>query len=52
VLDPIPADLPRDEFFQRVQAEIETASDRLYEEGRRELGLGPARTSETSLSKA
>lgn len=52
VLDPIPAGLPRDEFFQRMQAEIETASDRLYEDGRSELGLGPARASETSLSKA
>lgn len=52
VLDPIPAGLPRDEFFQRVQAEIETASDRLYHEGRQELGLGPTRASETSLSKA
>ena len=35
-----------------MQAEIETASDRLYEEGRRELGLSPAEGSETSLSKA
>jgi 1-acyl-sn-glycerol-3-phosphate acyltransferase len=52
VLDPIPAGLPRDDFFQRVQVEIEAASDRLYEEGRRELGLAPATASEASLSKA
>jgi 1-acyl-sn-glycerol-3-phosphate acyltransferase len=52
VLDPIPAGLSREEFFQRVQVEIETASSRLYEEGRQELGLDHAPRSETSLSKA
>jgi 1-acyl-sn-glycerol-3-phosphate acyltransferase len=52
VLDPIQPGLPREEFFQRVQVEIETASNRLYEEGRKELGLAPATASEASLSKA
>ena len=53
ILDPIPPGLPRDEFFQRMQERIETASDRLLAEGRRELGLDlrPARQRQTS-SKA
>jgi 1-acyl-sn-glycerol-3-phosphate acyltransferase len=52
VLDPIAHGLPREEFFQRVQEQIEASSNRLFEEGRRELGLGPSSASEASLSKA
>ena len=37
-LDPIPPGLPRDEFFPRLQAAIETASDALYREGMASLG--------------
>lgn len=37
-LDVIPAGLERGEFFERLQDEIETATARLIEEGRRELG--------------
>lgn len=37
-LDVIPAGLPQDEFFERLKTEIETATARLIEEGRRELG--------------
>jgi 1-acyl-sn-glycerol-3-phosphate acyltransferase len=33
ILDPIPPGLPRDEFFPRVQQDIETASDKLLREG-------------------
>ncbi|MBF9232779.1 lysophospholipid acyltransferase family protein [Microvirga alba] len=50
ILDLIPAGLTRDEFFKRMQEEIETASDRLLAEGRRELGLDPAREAAESLS--
>jgi 1-acyl-sn-glycerol-3-phosphate acyltransferase len=43
VLDPIPPGLPRDEFFRTLQTRIEEASNRLLEEGLRELGpLAPA----------
>ncbi|WP_230534311.1 lysophospholipid acyltransferase family protein [Microvirga roseola] len=52
VLDFIPPGLPREEFFQLVQEQIETASNRLYEEGRKELGLDPSTASGTSLSEA
>ena len=52
ILDSIAPGLPRDEFFQRVQDQIESASSRLLEEGRKELGFGPAPASEASLSKA
>lgn len=51
ILDPIPPSLPRDVFFQRLQDEIETASDRLLAEGRRELGLDPGLEPAASLSK-
>ncbi len=43
-LDPIPPGLPRQEFMERLQAGIETASNRLCDEARRELerlGLEP-----------
>lgn len=36
-LDVIPAGLPQNEFFAKLQDEIETATARLIEEGRREL---------------
>ncbi len=36
-LDPIPAGLPREEFMQRLEEAIETASGRLLAEARREL---------------
>ncbi|MET0428366.1 MAG: lysophospholipid acyltransferase family protein [Microvirga sp.] len=39
ILEPIPAGLERAEMFRLLQERIETASDRLYDEGRRELGL-------------
>jgi 1-acyl-sn-glycerol-3-phosphate acyltransferase len=52
VLDPIAPGLPREEFFRRVQDQIEGSSARLLDEGRKELGLGPASASEASLSKA
>jgi 1-acyl-sn-glycerol-3-phosphate acyltransferase len=39
ILDPIGPGLPRDEFFKRLQASIETASDRLYREGLATAGL-------------
>jgi len=51
VQDPIPPGLAREAFFKLVQERIETASNRLLEEGRAELGIGPASSSETSLSK-
>ncbi|NIX75162.1 lysophospholipid acyltransferase family protein [Microvirga terricola] len=51
ILDPIPAGLPRDAFFQKLQDEIETASNRLLAQGRRELGLDPA-SKPANLSKA
>jgi 1-acyl-sn-glycerol-3-phosphate acyltransferase len=41
ILGPIPAGLPRDEFFKVMQERIEAASDRLLAEGRIELGSGP-----------
>jgi 1-acyl-sn-glycerol-3-phosphate acyltransferase len=41
ILEPIPAGLPRDEFFTQVQERIEEASDRLLREGQAELGLLP-----------
>src|SRR5829696_917630 len=40
ILDPIPAGLPRDEFFKVMQDRIEAASDKLLAEGRIELGSG------------
>jgi 1-acyl-sn-glycerol-3-phosphate acyltransferase len=46
-LDPIPPGLPREEFMERLQSSIETASNRLCEEARRELealGLEPPAT--------
>jgi 1-acyl-sn-glycerol-3-phosphate acyltransferase len=52
VLDPIAPGLPREEFFERLQEQVEGSSNRLLEEGRKELGLGPASSSEASLSKA
>ena len=51
VQDPIAPGLGREAFFKLVQERIETASNRLLEEGRAELGMGPASPSETSLSK-
>jgi 1-acyl-sn-glycerol-3-phosphate acyltransferase len=38
ILEPIPAGLPKDVFFPRLQEAIETASDALYREGRAALG--------------
>jgi 1-acyl-sn-glycerol-3-phosphate acyltransferase len=52
ILDPIPPGLPRDVFFRTLQDSIETASERLLAEGRRELGLDPLSASRASLSKA
>jgi len=52
ILDPIPPGLPRDVFFKTLQDGIESASDRLLAEGRRELGLDPRPASAGSLSKA
>ncbi len=37
-LPPIPPGLKREAFFEQLQTSIETASDRLYEEGLRQLG--------------
>ncbi len=37
ILDPIPPGLDKDTFFERLQTDIETATDRLLEEGRQEL---------------
>lgn len=37
VLDPIPPGVPREEFLARLRDEIETATARLVEQGRREL---------------
>jgi 1-acyl-sn-glycerol-3-phosphate acyltransferase len=51
VLDPIAPGLPREEFFKLLQEKVEGSSNRLLEEGRKELGLGPASSSEASLSK-
>jgi 1-acyl-sn-glycerol-3-phosphate acyltransferase len=39
VLEPIPAGLQRSVMFRLLQERIEAASDRLYDEGRRDLGL-------------
>jgi 1-acyl-sn-glycerol-3-phosphate acyltransferase len=39
ILEPIPAGLERAVMFQLLQERIESASDRLYDEGRRDLGL-------------
>ena len=43
VLDPIPAGLGREAFFQRLQQGIETATARLIAEGERELAANGAR---------
>jgi 1-acyl-sn-glycerol-3-phosphate acyltransferase len=51
VQDAIAPGLPRDEFFKLVQGRIEDASSRLFEEGRKELGIAPGSPSEASLSK-
>jgi 1-acyl-sn-glycerol-3-phosphate acyltransferase len=40
ILDPIAPGLPREEFFKLMQDRVEEASNRLFMEGRRELGLG------------
>ena len=37
VLDPIPPGLGKDEFFERLQRDVEAATGRLVAEGRREL---------------
>jgi 1-acyl-sn-glycerol-3-phosphate acyltransferase len=37
ILDPLPPGLEKDVFFKRLQADIETATARLIEEGRREI---------------
>jgi 1-acyl-sn-glycerol-3-phosphate acyltransferase len=39
ILEPIPAGLERAVMFRLLQERIESASDRLYDEGRRDLGL-------------
>jgi 1-acyl-sn-glycerol-3-phosphate acyltransferase len=51
VLDPIAPGLPREAFFKLLQERVEESSNRLLEEGRKELGLGSASASEASLSK-
>ena len=52
MLEPIAPGLPREEFFKLLQERIEESSNRLLDQGRKELGLGPASASEASLSKA
>jgi 1-acyl-sn-glycerol-3-phosphate acyltransferase len=37
VLDPIPPGLDKNEFFARLRADLEAATARLIDEGRREL---------------
>ncbi|MCB8822953.1 lysophospholipid acyltransferase family protein [Microvirga rosea] len=51
ILEPIAPGLPRDEFFRQMQHAIESASERLVAEGRRELGL-PADRPATNLTNA
>lgn len=41
ILDVIPPGLDQETFFDRLQSEIETATARLIEEGRREMGQAP-----------
>ncbi|MFC4170914.1 lysophospholipid acyltransferase family protein [Microvirga sp. GCM10011540] len=52
ILDPLPPGMPRDAFFKEMQDRIESASDRLLTEGRKELGLDQPAGSAASLSKA
>lgn len=52
ILEPIPPGLPRDVFFKEMQDRIESASDRLLDEGRRELGFAPRPGSATKLTNA
>ncbi|MBM6593429.1 lysophospholipid acyltransferase family protein [Microvirga pudoricolor] len=41
ILEPIPVGLERTEMFRILQERIEDSSNRLYEDGRREIGLPP-----------
>jgi 1-acyl-sn-glycerol-3-phosphate acyltransferase len=52
ILDPIPAGMPREEFFKLMQEGIEGASNRLLAKGRAELGLDSTSKSTASISKA
>ncbi|MBZ6077703.1 lysophospholipid acyltransferase family protein [Microvirga puerhi] len=52
ILEPIPSGLPRDAFFRQMQDVIESASDRLLAEGRRELGLPSPGEPATNFPKA
>jgi 1-acyl-sn-glycerol-3-phosphate acyltransferase len=52
ILDLIPPGLPRDEFFKLMQGGIEEASNRLLDEGRKELGLGNPSEAATTLTNA
>jgi 1-acyl-sn-glycerol-3-phosphate acyltransferase len=50
VLDPIPPGLGKDEFFERLQGEVEAATARLVAVGRRELGRSG--TQDVSLARS
>ncbi|QFU17833.1 lysophospholipid acyltransferase family protein [Microvirga thermotolerans] len=52
ILDPIPPGLPRDAFFRQLQEAIESSTERLVAEGRRDLGLDPGGRPATNLSNA
>jgi 1-acyl-sn-glycerol-3-phosphate acyltransferase len=47
IMDPIPAGLPRDVFFKRLQSAIETTSERLYRDGLAAAGLSAQETAKT-----
>ena len=51
ILDPIPTGLTREAFFKEMQNRIEAASDRLLDEGRRELGPSPAKEAAAPVPK-
>jgi 1-acyl-sn-glycerol-3-phosphate acyltransferase len=50
VLDPIPPGLGKDEFFERLQGEVEAATARLVAVGERELGRSG--TQDVSLARS
>jgi 1-acyl-sn-glycerol-3-phosphate acyltransferase len=50
VLDPIPPGLGKDEFFERLQGEVEAATARLVSAGERELGRSG--TQDVSLARS
>lgn len=52
ILEPIPPGKPRDAFFAEVQDRIETASNRLLEEGYAELGREAGPMPATTLTRA